>query len=119
MGIAHELGKKGELLAADYLGKQGYTVLEKNWRYGRLEIDIICKKNETLVFVEVKTRSTDYFGEPEESVNGSKQQYLLDAAEAYMEETGWQGKARIDVVSIFSEKGMHTMKHIEDAFQAH
>ena len=79
-----DTGKKGEQLAVNYLTKQGFNVLETNWRYKKLEVDIIAKDGEILVFVEVKTRSTDFFGKPEEFVDKQKEKHLAKAGAAYI-----------------------------------
>ena len=78
------LGSEGESIATDYLQKLGYTILERNWRYQRAEVDIIATKNDVLYIVEVKTRTNTTFGMPEESVSKTKFNLLQLAAEAYM-----------------------------------
>ena len=75
-----ETGKKGEEVAIKHLEKNNFAILEKNWRYSRAEVDIICKEGDVLVFVEVKTRSYDFFGDPSSFVTSSKENLLLDAA---------------------------------------
>ena len=80
MAIQQEIGDKGENLAALYLQKLGYDVLEQNYRTGRLEVDLICKKGDVLVFVEVKTRSSTKFGNPETFVNSAKASKIIEAA---------------------------------------
>ena len=78
-------GKKGEDIAVDYLVEKGYVVLERNWRFKKAEIDIIAKDDDgTLVFVEVKTRTYTYFGEPEAFVDDKKKSLMLYAASEYM-----------------------------------
>ena len=72
MAQHNELGKKGEQLAIDYLVKKGYKILDKNWRYLKAEVDIIAKKDSMIVAVEVKTRSSDYFGDPQDFINKKK-----------------------------------------------
>ena len=72
MAIHNELGQKGELLAVDFLLEKGYIIVEKNYRFRKAEIDVIAKKEGVLAVVEVKTRSTNYFGNPEEFVNPKK-----------------------------------------------
>ena len=71
------LGKTGEKLACRYLSKNGYLILETNWRYGRKEIDIIAKENNILIIAEVKTRSYEFTQNTEEIVNSRKQKYLI------------------------------------------
>ena len=72
MAQHNDLGKKGEQLAIDYLVKKGYTILDKNWRFQKAEVDIIAQKEETLAVVEVKTRSSIDFGSPQDFVNPKK-----------------------------------------------
>ena len=116
MAEHNELGLRGELMAKEYLEKQGFGILEINWRYKRAEVDIIATKGEMLVLVEVKTRKGNYFGFPEESVNEKKQEMLLQAAWEYMEKHGLEGEVRFDIVSIIFDKDKSELFHIEDAF---
>ena len=110
-------GKKGEELAVDFLTMNDLTILETNWRYKRLEVDIIAKEGDILVFVEVKTRSYDYFGKPEEFVDNKKEKRLAKAAAEYMVLINHDWAIRFDVVSILMNKENQTeIKHIKDAF---
>jgi putative endonuclease len=108
-------GQFGERLAQDYLLEQGYTILEKNYRYKRAEIDIIARKDELLLFVEVKTRTTDTYGFPEEAVSLKKEKLLLDAAEAFILDCEWEKDIRFDIVSVTLTRPP-IIHHIEDAF---
>jgi len=108
-------GQAGEALAAAHLQQQGYTIVQKNYRHRRAEVDIIAQKENLLVFVEVKTRGTDRYGYPEEAVNFKKEALLLSAAEAYIEETAWPHDIRFDIVSI-TLTSPPVVHHIEDAF---
>ncbi len=110
------LGKKGEEIAARYLAGKGYKILERNWRFGRDEIDIIAKDKETIVIIEVKTRSTDYFGRPEEAVTQRKQEFLIRAAEEYIIQKETDNELRFDIFTVIIEKQKQTIRHIEDAF---
>ena len=110
------LGRKGESLAAAYLKQKGYTILHRNWRHRHDEIDLIAKHDKMLVMVEVKTRSTNRFGNPEESVTPAKQAKLVRAAEAYLEASGYIGEMRFDVVAIIIEGSTTRILHIIDAF---
>ena len=100
-----ELGKLGENLACNFLQQQNYTILFRNWRYSNAEIDIIASLDKVLHFIEVKTRSTKNFGEPEDSVNGKKMQKLIDASEAFQEEHPEWTRIQFDILSITMEKG--------------
>ena len=113
---SHELGKRGENLAVEYLIKLGYQILERNWRSGHKEIDIIAMKGDTLVAVEVKTRKSNTFGEPDIAVGVMKQRMLAWAADAYVRYRNLDVEVRFDVISIIiNEQGEH-LEHIEDAF---
>ncbi len=96
-----ELGRRGEVLARRYLDKQGYTILDTNFRCSYGEIDIVAQEGEQLVFVEVKTRRSHAFGIPEESITQSKKDKLLEVAQAYLQiHAGLPEEWRIDVVTI-------------------
>lgn len=107
-------GSKGENLAADYLLKKGFEILERNFRFKHAEIDLIIKQEDWLIFVEVKTRSSSAFGEPEEFVDEFKARKIYEAAEDYIFKTDWQGHVRFDVVSIKLGERDEIM-HFEDA----
>lgn len=108
-------GLLGENHATTYLREQGYTILRQNYRYKRAEVDIIAQKGNLLVFVEVKTRSTNKYGYPEEAVNYKKEAMLLGAAEEFILQEEWQHEVRFDIISVTlgSPPAIH---HIEDAF---
>lgn len=117
MAVHNELGKEGERLASQYLCEKGYQLINKNWRYGQWEIDLIAAKASLLVFVEVKTRSQNKFGYPEEAVSERKKAWLQAAAEAYLEEFPFEGELRFDIIAITaSKKEGINIHHIEDAF---
>ncbi len=116
MAEFHEIGKTGEELASDYLAKKGYKILETNWRKGPLELDIIARTKDTLIIAEVKTRSTNYFGEPEEFVTRSKQKNLIKAANGYISEHNLDLETRFDIISILKKGQQYQVYHIEDAF---
>ena len=90
MAEHNQTGTTGEELAASFLEKKGYSVLEKNWRFGHEEIDILASKDSTLVVAEVKARKSNFFGEPEEFVTRQKQKHLIKAANAYIEKNNLQ-----------------------------
>lgn len=118
MAKHNELGKKGELLAVDFLKEKGFEILETNFRLDKDEIDIIAKDGSILVFVEVKTRSTDYFGEPEIAVGGNKIEFLLRAAENYLISKNLNSEIRFDIISIVLNSKQKKIRHIIDAFYA-
>ena len=112
-----DLGSRGEQLAKELLEAKGYVLLETNWRYRRSEVDLIVKDGEILVFVEVKTRTTAYFGSPETFVTPQKEKLLVRAAHAYMQQSEHEWEIRFDVVSIVWEsEEKYTAAHLEDAF---
>ena len=112
-----ELGKKGEEIAVKYLKNKGYHILETNWRFRKAEIDIITKHNEVLIFIEVKTRSDNYFGRPESFVTDRKRELMADAASVYMEKINHDWEIRFDVISILYHNPAHqSIDHFKDAF---
>lgn len=112
----HDLGKIGEELAVNYLINKGYQILERNWHSGHKEIDIIALDGDTLVAVEVKTRKSNTFGEPDIAVGVMKQKMLIWAADAYVRYRNLDVDVRFDIISIvFTDKDKH-LEHIEDAF---
>ena len=116
MAKHNEIGILGEQLAVSYLSKHGFQILERNWRFGQLEIDIVALTKEYLVFVEVKTRSVDYLVEPELSLTKKQQGFIIKAANAYIDSHTFDMEARFDVVSIVMHPEGHVLKHIDDAF---
>ena len=116
MAQHNELGKKGEQLAIDFLLKKGYKILEKNYRYLKAEVDIIAQKNDTLAAIEVKTRSSDYFGNPEEFVNQKKIKLLLSAIDNYVVERDLDVEVRFDIIAIIHQKKETKIEHLKDAF---
>jgi len=111
-----ELGKKGENIAFHLLKGKGLEIRERNWRFGKDEIDIIVETDQFIVFVEVKTRSSSKYGEPEESVTDRKQQFLIRAADEYMNQIESNKEVRFDIISIVIESNKQKIRHIEDAF---
>ncbi len=116
MADHNELGTTGENLAVALLRKKGYSILAENWRFGKYELDIVARIGDTMVFVEVKTRSTDSFGDPSQSVSRAKQKRTIEAANAYLEKNGIDLEARFDIISIVFSGGKTNLDHMEDAF---
>jgi len=108
-------GKLGEDLAALYLAKKGFEIIERNYRIKRFEIDIIAKHQQELVFIEVKTRRNDLVA-PELAVNKAKQLKLAEAANLYLENISSNLPLRFDVVSVVFKKNKINIEHFEDAF---
>jgi putative endonuclease len=109
-------GNEGEVLAADFLVGKGFTILERNFRRKRSEIDLIVKRGNWLVFIEVKSRSSAAFGYPEEFVDSAKVKMILAGAVEYMYDINWQGNVRYDIVSVMFSPHGNEIVHIEDAF---
>ncbi|AZQ62395.1 YraN family protein [Flammeovirga pectinis] len=110
-------GTNGENIASKYLIDKGYTLLKRNYKYSYNEIDIICKKDRFLVFVEVKTRSSNDFGFPENHVSKKQINNITNAAIHYMETNNNSNYlVRYDIISITYTSNTIDIKHIEDAF---
>ena len=125
MPTTNDIGDRGEDLAAAYLEAKGYVIMERNYRFERNEVDLVCflpddqyDRGGQLVFVEVKTRTGLGYGRPEEAVNDIKKQHILRAAEAYLHERRLEGSpSRFDVVSVLLNGDAEpTFEHFEDAF---
>jgi len=112
------LGKEGEERAVAYLQEKGYSILDRNWRRGRQEIDIIARWQEFIVFVEVKTRRSNYFSEPEEAVDRLKQRTLVHTANAYVRYFHINLEVRFDIITLLNRGESWEIRHIEDAFYA-
>lgn len=112
------LGKNGELFAKDYLLKNNYSLLELSWRYKHKEVDIIAidNSNNDLVFVEVKTRSDNYWGNPEDFVTRQKQKFLIQAAEAYIEKNNINSNTRFDIISVIFNNNTFNIEQIKNSF---
>ncbi|HLP53013.1 MAG TPA: YraN family protein [Chitinophagales bacterium] len=116
MAQHNELGTKGEDAAVEFLKALQHEILERNYRHGRAEVDIISKDGRTIVFTEVKTRSTNAFGYPEEFVDKKKRTQMKRAAEEYMYQLKADADIRFDIISINQKNGELIVHHIKDAF---
>ncbi len=117
MATHNELGTLGEELATQFLLREGYTILERNWRFQKAEIDIIAQKEEdTIVFIEVKTRNSAFFGDPQSFVTPSKIKLLVKAANEYLIKNELQIEARFDIVAVLKNKKQEHIEHFENAF---
>jgi len=110
------LGKTGESIARAYLEKKGYDIIEQNYRTKYAEIDLIAKKNNILVFVEVRTKTNEQYGTPEETINQKKLRKLYSNANAYVGFKKWEGQFRIDAICIVldSSKNVKRIEHYEN-----
>jgi len=109
-------GAAGEALAVNHLKNAGYTILERNWRFRKYEIDIIAKKDNLIVIIEVKTRKNDNFGEPEIFVTRKKQSFLIAAAHHYLVERDISLEVRFDIIAVLGLNDTESVKHLEGAF---
>ncbi len=107
------LGAKGERLVVKHLKKQGYTLLERNYRTPFGEADLIALDGEEVVFVEVKTRTTDEYGLPSEAVNAEKRRRYRKIAQWYWKQTGEEPNARFDVAEVYADG---RIEHLKNAF---
>lgn len=119
MAHHNDFGKIAEDLAADYLQKNGYKILVRNFRFKQNEIDIIAEKDDLIIIVEVKARSTDAFMLPQEAVTKGKIKSIVSAANHYMEEFNKDLEVRFDIISVLPDDNKNLIiDHIKDAFQA-
>ena len=119
MADHNDLGKIAEDLAAEYLVKNGYKILVRNFRYQKAEIDIISEKDNLIIVTEVKARSTDFFILPQEAVTKGKIKLIVTAANHFMEEFNKNKEVRFDIITVLpDQKGNLEIEHILDAFQA-
>lgn len=116
MAQHNELGKKGEEEAVKFLKSQGYKILETNFRYIKNEVDIIAEYANQLIAVEVKTRSTRDFGDPQDFVKPSQIKSIVNAVDAYMEQRNIDLEVRFDIVALLYINGKFEIEHIDDAF---
>ena len=116
MAAHNELGKCGELLAANYLIQKGFSIREKNWRFQKAEVDIIAQKDKILAVIEVKTRSNNFFGEPHEFISQDKIRLLTKAIDHYVIDQDLEVEVRFDVIGIVKTDLKTSITHLEDAF---
>ena len=117
MATHNDLGRDGEKIAKQYLEDCGYEILDENWTHGKSEIDLIAYKNQIMVFVEVKARTSIAFGVPEDFVEKRKQKQMELAFLAYIEIMNHQNDIRFDIIAItFTKNKEYKLNHIQDAF---
>lgn len=113
------IGNEGENVATEYLKKRGYKIRHTRWHCGHLELDIVAEKDGMLVVVEVKTRSTSIYGNPESAVNNKKIRRIVNATDGYIKYFRLDLPVRFDIIAIIRDKtGLMTIEHIEDAFMS-
>lgn len=116
MNQQKKVGNKGEELAQAHLRTLGYQIVKTNWRWNHYEIDIIAIDQNELVIVEVKARTSTNYEHPSEAVSNRKIRFLINAAEAYIQESDSQLDTRFDVISIIFQGPDFELEHIKDAF---
>lgn len=116
MADHNDLGKQGEKLAIEYLQKNGYEILEQNFVFQKAEIDIIARKGDWLIVVEVKTRTSTDYGNPEDFVDKKKIKLLVKAIDEYVQQSDLDLDIRFDIVSLVKTDNKFNIEHLEDAF---
>ncbi len=116
MATHNEFGKQGEELAGGFLVKNGYQILAKNYRYKKAEIDIIALKDSLLCIVEVKSRSSDYFMDPQDAVTAKKIKLLMEATNAYVDAHDLDYEIRFDIITVLKENQQFNIQHLKNAF---
>ncbi|PKP27069.1 MAG: endonuclease [Bacteroidetes bacterium HGW-Bacteroidetes-2] len=116
MADHNELGKIGEKLAAELLRSKGYKIVARNYFYDKAEIDIIAKKDALMVCVEVKTRNSDFFGDPQSFVTPGKIKQMVKAMNFYLIENDIQLETRFDIIAVLKNNTTEQVMHYEDAF---
>ncbi len=106
-------GNRGEKMAAEYLQQKGYKIIGRNYRTKWGEIDIIAEIGNTVAFVEVKTKTTDKYGEPWEMVNRWKSEQVKRMGELWVREYGWEGNVRLDVIGVWLNDAEPRIVHWE------
>lgn len=113
---AKGLGVEGEQISTRWLEDKEYVILERNYRYGKHEVDIIALDHGTLVVVEVKTRGNDVFADPEDAVDHRKRGFIIKVANQYVLSHHRTEELRFDILSIVMRDGQPDIRHIKDAF---
>ncbi|MCA1757183.1 MAG: YraN family protein [Bacteroidales bacterium] len=116
MADSHILGKRGEMMAANYLTGKGYSILARNWRSGKKEIDIIAAIDNIIVFVEVKTRDEGFLVHPDEAVSVKKQRNIIFAAQKWIDLHKHSGEARFDIITIIRSREKNIIEHTVNAY---
>ena len=118
MAQHNELGEKGEQAAANFMKNEGYKILKRNWRKHRHEIDIVAEDKEYIVFVEVKTRTSRQWGNPEDFIGKTKIRRIVEAADLYLQLNDIDKPARFDIISAVWNGEFFDIEHIDDAFMS-
>lgn len=116
MAEHNDLGRLGEDLAVDFLKKEGYEIVERNWTFQKAEVDIIAQKENVLAIVEVKTRSSLDFGDPQDFVNPKKIKLLVKAVDEYVTQRNTDFTVRFDIIAVSKDATIYKIEHLQDAF---
>lgn len=116
MAQHNELGKIGEQLAVDFLESKGYEIIVRNYTFQKAEIDIIAKHNNMMICVEVKTRNSEFFGDPQEFVKPSKIKLLVKAMDAFILENDIALESQFDIIAVLKNNKTEQLTHYENAF---
>ncbi|KJD36410.1 hypothetical protein PW52_04380 [Tamlana sedimentorum] len=116
MAKHNELGNKGEQMAVDFLIENNYAILERNYRFNKAEVDIIAQKEDILAIIEVKTRSTTDFGNPQDFVKPKQINNLVKAVDEYVTINELDVEVRFDIIAIVKDGKQFKLEHLEDAF---
>lgn len=116
MAEHNELGRKGEEAAVVCLKKKGHRIVERNWSFSGYEIDIVSEDEDFIVFVEVKTRTSDVWGDPDDAVTEQRMRRMIRAASHYLKINRIDKPARFDIVTVIGNERHFELEHIEDAF---
>lgn len=116
MANHNELGKKGEDLAVNFLLKKGYEILERNYTFQKAEVDIIAQKEDILAVVEVKTRSTNVFGNPQDFLKPKQIQRIVKAVDNYVTSNQLDVEVRFDIIAIVKQGNQFDIEHLENAY---
>ncbi|MBR9913415.1 MAG: YraN family protein [Algicola sp.] len=116
MATHNDLGKQGENIAITHLLKNGYKIICRNYHYQKAEVDIIAQKEDQLVVVEVKTRTSAYFGDPQQFLKPKQMQRIVKAVNHFIESNELDLEVRFDIIAIVINKKGTSIEHIEDAY---
>ena len=118
MAQHNELGQKGEQAAVDFMEKKGYKIIRRNWTKHRHEIDIIAENEEYIIFIEVKTRTSRQWGNPEDFIGKTKIRRIVLAADLFLQLSDNEKPARFDIISAVWDGEVFEIEHIDDAFMS-
>lgn len=116
MTTTREIGRRAEQIAQNHLLNLGYKILDSNWQFGHLELDIVAREKDQLVIVEVKSRSGVPFDHPSDAINDNKIRRVIEATEAYIIRNELELETRFDLITVVFVKDEFELEHFIDAF---